>query len=120
MVDVHPSAGAAQLVGHEVRRRGRRIGVRHLEHRSDPAEGRSARARLEVFLPFEARLAKVDLRVDHAGQHVQALRLEDLSGGFGGKAADRGDAAVAHRHVGLDKPSRGEHAAVLQDQIVSG
>ena len=60
---------------------GQRIGVRHFEHRGDAAHHGAARAGLEVFLVGQPGLAKVHLRVDHAGQDVQALAVDHLAGG---------------------------------------
>ncbi len=44
-----------------------------------PPSAAAARSGFEIFLPFEARLAEVDLAVDHARQDVEAVRREDFA-----------------------------------------
>ena len=53
-------------------------GVGHLEHAGDAAQDGGAAAGLQIFLVLVAGLAEMHLAVDGAGQHMQALGLENL------------------------------------------
>ena len=63
---------ARDLVGKRLGGDRQRVGVGHLEDGGDAAHHRGARAGLEVFLVLGAGLAEMHLRVDDAGQDVQA------------------------------------------------
>jgi hypothetical protein len=77
---MHAAAAAGNLVGQSLRAHRRRLGVRHLEHRCDTAQNRRSAAGLQVFLVFEARLAEMHLRVDDAGEHMQAGGVDAVAG----------------------------------------
>ena len=77
---MHAMVAALHLVGERLGGDRERIGVRHLEHRGDAAHHGAARAGLEIFLVGQAGLAEMHLGVDHAGQDVQALAVDDLGG----------------------------------------
>ena len=47
----------------------------------------------------QARLAKMHLGVDHAGQDMQSLAVDDLAGAGLAQFADRGDAAAGNGDV---------------------
>jgi len=117
MVRMHPAFGAGQLVQHHVRRGGGRVGVRHFEHGGDAAEHRRARSGLKVFLPFEARFTEVDLCVDHPGQHVKAIRLEDFTRLGGSERANVGDLPVQHADIRNVHSARRRHRPALDDQV---
>ena len=94
-----------------------RLGVGHLEHRRDAAEGRRGRAGGEVFLVLEAGLAEMHLGVDDAGQHMQTAGIQH----FGGAAVDRadgGDAAGANGDVRRRDAVRRRGDAPADDEIV--
>ncbi len=52
--------------------------IRHVEDRRDTTHHGGARARAEVFFVLEARLAEMDVAVDHAGQHVPCCCIEHV------------------------------------------
>src|SRR3546814_7555574 len=64
-----------------------------------------------------ARLAEVDLGVDHAGQHDEPLGIERLVGRSRIERADVGNAAVGHRHVGGNHSGGREHVSARDDEI---
>ena len=96
---MHAVPAALHLIGKSLLADGQGIGVRHFEHGGDAAHHGAARAGFEVFLVGLARLAKMDLGVDHAGQDVQALAVDHLGGRSLAERADRGDAAVADGNI---------------------
>ena len=98
-IAMHAMAAALHLVGEVSFRDRQRIGVRHLEHRGDAAHDRAARARLQILLVGLARLAEMYLGIDHAGQDVQALAVDHLTGRILVQPADRGDAAVCDADI---------------------
>ncbi len=79
VVAMHAPLRALQLVGKRLRARGRRFRVRHFEDGGDAAENGRARARLEIFLVLQSRLAEMHLRVDHPGQHMKPAHIEHAS-----------------------------------------
>ena len=90
-IAVHVVMGAGDLVRERRGAGGQGIGVRHLEHRRDPAHDRAQRAGNEIFLMREAGVAEMHLAVDHAGQHVQPPAIHGLRGRRPGQVADGGD-----------------------------
>ncbi len=98
-VAMHAARGALDLVGERLGRDRQRVGVGHFEHRGDPAEDRAARAGLEVLLVGQARLAKMHLAVDHAGQDVQPAAVDPLARRRRVEVADLGDLAVRDADV---------------------
>ena len=116
----HAIARPRDLVGEPLGRRRQRLGVRHLEHGRDAAEDGAARARLEIFLVLESRLAEMHLRIDDTGQHVQAARVDRLASTIGIDIANGGDAAapdadVAHPHAVVV-----DDGSPLEDEIECG
>ena len=76
------------------------VRVRHREHGAVAAGGGRGRAGREVLLVLLARRAQVDVRVDEAGEHGQALAVDDLrAGGRVEIGAERRDEAVADEQV---------------------
>ncbi len=98
-IAMHAVTAALHLVGEGGFRDGQRIGVRHLEHRGDPAHHGTARSGFKIFLMRLARLAEMHLRIHHAGQDVQALAVDRLGGGRLPQPADRGDPAIGNADV---------------------
>ena len=96
---MHAVMAALHLVGEGRFGDGQGIGVRHFEHRRDAAHHGAARAGFQILLVGQARLAKMHLRVHHAGQDVQALAVDHLGGRGLSEPADRGDAAVRDADV---------------------
>jgi hypothetical protein len=96
---MHAVVPARDLVGERLGRGGERIGVRHLEHRGDPAHHGTARSRLQVLLVGQPGLAEMHLGIHHAGQDVQALAVDRLGGGSLSEPADGGDPAVGNADV---------------------
>ena len=95
----------------------RRRGVRHVEHRREAAEHRGLGAGGDGFHRLVAGIAQMHVRVDQAGQHVQAARVDGFVRRGVGSDAERGDAPVAHADIGgLDAP--GQHAGAVADQQV--
>ena len=96
----------ATLSARACRAHRRRLGVRHFEHRRDAAKHRRPAAGLQVFLVFEARLAEMHLRVDDAGEHMQAGGVDALAGLARRQAADgrdfpRFDANIGEAFAGM-------------------
>jgi hypothetical protein len=75
------------------------IGVGHFEHGRDAAHDGAARTGFQVLLVGEARLAKVHLGVDHAGQDVQAGAVDDFGRRGLSKSADCCNAATRDGNV---------------------
>ena len=98
-IAMHAVAAALHLVGEGLLGDGQRIGVRHFEHRRHPAHHGTARSGFKIFLVGQARLAEMHLRIDHAGQDMQALAVDRLGGGSLPKRADRGDPAIGDADV---------------------
>ncbi len=96
---MHAVAAALYFIGESLLGDGQGIGIRHLEHRRDAAHDGTARAGFEVFLVGQARLAKMHLRIHHAGQDVQAPAVDHLGGRRLSQAADPGDAAVSDADI---------------------
>ena len=116
-VAMHAVMPARDLVT-ERRRAGRqRVGVGHLEHRRHPAHDGGARARFEVFLVVEPRLAEMDLGVDHPGQQVQAGAVAALGGRGRRQVADGGDAPSPHPEIGAVLTVLVHDRAARQDEI---
>ena len=117
MVAIHASLGACQLVFDRRAAGGGRIGVGHLEHRGDPAQDRGQAAAGQVLLVAIAGFAEMHLGVHHAGQHMQALGIEQL-GRFGGaKRPDGGDTPVNDPHVGRGNAVGGGNCSAPDQQI---
>ena len=90
----HAVARARHLVGERFGTRRQRLGVGHLEHGRDAARDRRPASRLQVFLVLEARLAKVHLRIDDAGEQMQTLGVDRLGGLGAAERPDRRDPPV--------------------------
>ena len=99
--------------GH-VRRRG--AGIRHLEDRRDAAERGGPRAGIEILLVLHARFAEMHLRVDDAGQHMEAGRIDRL-GRSAGERSQRSDISVAHANIAACDPVGGGGDAAAHDQV---
>ena len=74
----HAMPRAVHFIGQRLGGSGQRLRVRHFEDGSDAARDRSTAAGFEIFLVLEARLAEMHLRVDDAGQDVQARGIDRL------------------------------------------
>ena len=85
-----------------------RLGVRHAAHGREAAGGRRARAGLDVFLVFLARLAQVDVQVDEARARP-TCRVTSMMRAADEAAPDLDDAAV--RRSGRRRPGRGDARA---------
>ena len=118
-IAMHAVVAARDLVGQRLGAGGGRIGVRHLEHRGDAAQHGAARARFQVLLVGEARLAEMHLGVDHARQHVQAAAVDHLAGRGAGEVADRRDAAARDAEVAHALAVVIDDGAALEDQVVA-
>ena len=102
-----------QLLGIDDRRRG----VRHVEHRRQPAQHRGPRAGGDRLDRLVAGIAQMHVRVDQAGQNVQAPGVDRLLRGGVRRDAQCGDAAVAHADIGgLGAP--GQNAGAVADQQI--
>ncbi len=110
---MHAPARARHLVGKLRFARRQRIGVGHVEDADDAAQNRAARSRFKVFLMRRARLAEMHLRVDDAGQNMQAATVDRLTGRGARQIADFGDLAVAKADVA-------RALAVLIDERAAG
>ena len=98
----HRGRAAAQQLGRRQPRRGaQRLGRVRGFHRPD-ARPQPVHQREIVGVAAEQRLTEVNVRLDEAGQHVAAARLDDAIVTAGEVRPDRGDAAVADRDVALD------------------
>src|SRR6185369_15434560 len=96
----------------------RRNRVRHVEHSGDAAEGRRARAALEVLLMGIAGIAEVHMHVDRAGQHVHPGDINGLLRGWHCvKRADRQNFAVLDRNRSVDHGVGRNDLAALEDQV---
>ena len=116
---MHAVTAGLHLAGEGLLGDGQRIGVRHFEHRGDAAHHRAARTGFQVFLVGQARLAKMHLRVDHAGQDVQALAVDHLGGRGLSERADRSDAAIGDGDVAHALAVLIDHGAGFQNGIKS-
>src|SRR5258707_9174137 len=96
---MHAVAAAPYLVAEILRVDGERIGVRHLEYRGDAAHHRAARSGFEVLLVGLTRFAEMHLGVDHAGQDVQALAIDDFARAGGAERTDFGDSPTRNTDV---------------------
>ena len=74
----HAMPGAAHFIGQRLGGSGQRLRVRHFEDGGDAAGNRRTAAGFQIFLVLEARLAEMHLRVDDAGQDVQARGVDRL------------------------------------------
>ena len=118
VVRPHTVPGPYQLVGQGLRIGGAGFGVRHLEHGRDPAQGRRARAALQIFLPLQPRLAEMDLGVDHPRQHGQAGGVDGLAGRGLGQITDHHDPPVADTDIGAAVAGMVGDIAAANDQVI--
>ena len=116
---MHAMMPALDLVGERLGTHGQRIGVRHLEHRSDAAHHRRQRAALKVFLVGEAGLAEMHLGVDHARQEMQAPAVDHLARRRARQVADRRETAGANAEIAHAFAVMVDDRAALEDQIVA-
>ncbi len=65
----------------------------------------------------EAGLAEMDLGVDHARQHVQAVAVDGFTGRSAGKPADRRDLAVADADVAHPRAVLVDDGAAGENQV---
>ena len=77
-IAVHTPPCPGNLVGERFLRRRQRLRIGHLEDGGDTTADRREAACGEVFLVLEARLAEVDLSVDHTWKDVEPLGIDDL------------------------------------------
>ncbi len=96
----------------------RRAGVGHVEHRRQAAEDCAPCAGGDGFDRLVAGIAQVDVRVDQAGQDVQAAGVDRLVGGGIRADTQRGDAAVADADIGVLRAPRQDAGAVADQQVV--
>ena len=68
---------------------------------------------------LQARLAKVDLGIDHAGQHVQATAVEHLLGLADFDTADLGNTAAADPNVAHSDTVVIDDSAAAQREVVA-
>ena len=94
---MHAVVAAPHLVGERLGVVVCGFGVGHLEDGRDAAHDGGARAGFEIFLVVEPRLAEMHLRVDDAGQDVQAPAIDDAGRRGAREIADGGDPAAAAR-----------------------
>ena len=116
-VAMHAAFRPGELVGERLGAGRRRVGVGHFEHRGHAAEHGRARAGLQVLLVNEARLAKMDLGIDHAGKNVKAAAIEAFAGRGSAQGADRGDPAVANADVANADPVVVDHDPIDEHAI---
>jgi hypothetical protein len=93
------------------------LGVGHFEHSSDPAEHCGMRACLQVFLVLKARLAEMYLAVDHTGQDVQTLAINDFTCLFWRERSERNDAATGNSDIAFARPIMIDHGPAFEDQV---
>ena len=107
-IEAHVAPGLAfhvvLLPGELFRIGDRRRGVGHVEHRGKAAEHGGAGAGGDALHRLVAGVAQMDVRIDQAGQNVQAGGVDGLVGGGVGGHAERGDAAVADADVVASLP----------------
>ena len=115
---MHAVMRALDLVGDGLGRGGGGFGVGHFEHRGDAAEHGAARARIQVLLVGQARLAEMHMAVDDARQEVQAAAVDHLAGGGARKIADRGKAAAADAEIAQAFAVLVDHGAAFEDEVV--
>ena len=72
---------------------------RHVEEQRSAAGAQGCGAGVEALPVGAAGLVEVDVRVDHAGENVQASRVDGLLRAAAQVAADLDDRAVLDRHV---------------------
>ena len=94
-----------------------REGVRHIEHRRQPAQDGAPRSRGDGLHRGVAGIAQMHMRVDQAGQHVQAGGVDGFIGRGIGGCADGGDAAVANADIGGFHAPGQDTDAVADQQI---
>ncbi len=66
---------------------------------------------------LRARLAEMHLRVDDAGEHMKARRLENILGILPGQVADGRDDPAPDADIGPDDALRRDGASVLDDEV---
>ena len=88
----------------------------HLEHGGHPAGGRGPRRVREIFLVGQPRVARMDVRVDKAWEHQQAVRIDLVVHGLPFGITYMFDRAVTTHHVGPPRPSTGHERAVRDFQ----
>ncbi len=114
---MHAMMGALELVGKLVRLGRGRLGIGHFEHGGDATEHRTARSRFQIFLPLHARLAEMNLAVDHPGKDMQTGAVKHLAGGSLGEIADLDDLAVTDADIGTAATIMVHHFAALEQEI---
>ena len=99
--------------------RGRRLQVGHPEDRRHAAGGRGQAGGGDVLLVREARLARVHVRVDHAGQNQTIGRVDRAADvrELERRADDARDPAVLDEHVGVPAPAGQDDLAACDPQI---
>jgi len=100
MIAPCPSGGTLKLVRDRGGAVGVGRGVGHLEDAGNAAHHGGTRSAFQVFLVLHPGFAEMDLRVDHARQHMQAGCLESFVGRCGRQVADCGNPAIADADIG--------------------
>ncbi len=94
------------------------FGDRHLEQRRDAASGCRGGSGLKVLARRHARMTRVHVRVDQAGQHVQAGRVDDFARRRPcRRVQQRGDAAVTDGDSRRGRPAAGNDRAVDDHRV---
>ena len=78
-IAMHAARRPRDLIGERLGGYGRRIGIRHVEHRRDAAQHGGAAAAFQVLAILAAGLAEMHMAVDDAGQDVQARARRNMS-----------------------------------------
>ena len=117
-IAVHAMQTARNLVGEGLGGGRQRIGVRHFEHRRHPAQHSRARARLQIFLMGQARLAKMHLGVDDPRQDMQPRAVDALPGARLREIADGGDAPARNAHIALALAIVVDERSVFENVII--
>ena len=118
-IAMHPMICARDLVGEGFGVRGQRVGIGHFKHRRDAAKDRGAGPCLEILLMGQARLTKMHLGVDDAGQDNKALCVNDLACAGARKIADFRDFPADNPNVSHPYAIMVDHGGAAQKQIES-
>ena len=98
-----------------------RIDVGHIHEARDASGCRRGRLGCEISLARQARLAEVHLVVDHAGDQVAPVGINDVRRLVGGDARpDLFDSIATHKYIGVANLALVDQARVGNQQLVHG
>jgi hypothetical protein len=116
-IAVHAILGAAQLAGEAFGSSRRRLRIGHFENSRHATHDGSPATRLQVLLMGQSRFAEVNMRVDNAGENVQAAAIDRTFPLPGGKPPHSGNFTAGDSYVASARTLVIDDDTVCEDEI---